>query len=315
MYNYLIDTHCDTAYEIYKRNENLTQNTCHISLEKAKVFDKYAQFFAIWSDKKKSDEQAFEDFLKIRDDFKNQISNNSLGVRFVTSFDGMNSAWNENKAAAFLAVEDARILANNLDRLDILHQSGVKYLTLMWGGSTCIGGSHNVDGGLTPFGKAVVEKCFDIGIVPDISHANYDTASDVIELAYKHNKPIIASHSNSYSLYPHTRNLRDEHVHAIVELGGIIGVSLCPYHLTDTNKKVCDVSDVVDHIIKYISLGAENNIGLGCDLDGTELPSGFNSIADLKLISNELSQRGISDSVIDKILYENYYNFIKNNFN
>ena len=314
MYTNLIDTHCDTAYEIFKRNESINRNTCHISIDKAKVFKNYAQFFAIWSDKNKSDEQAFEDFLKIRDYFKSDIEKNSEYISLVTNYDEMNTALSQNKIAAFMAVEDARILSGNIERLDILHKSGVKYLTLMWGGNTCIGASHNAEGGLTEFGRAVVEKCFDIGIVPDVSHSNEQTTSEIIEIAYKHNKPVIASHSNSYSLYPHSRNLRDEHVRAIIELGGIIGISLCPSHLTNTKKNACNVSDVADHILKYVSLGAENNIGLGCDLDGTDLPYGFYGVNDLTSISDELQSRGISDSVIQKILYENYYNFIKNNF-
>ena len=212
-----------------------------------------------------------------------------------------------------LSVEDARLLDGKLDRLNIVHESGVKYLTLTWGGSTCIGGSHDVEGGLTPFGREVVEECFKIGIILDVSHANYKTTSEVIDIAYKLGKPIIASHSNSYSLYPHTRNLSDEHARAIVELGGIIGISLCPSHLTDTKKIACDAKNVVDHILNYVSIGAENNIGLGCDLDGTSLPYGFSNIGDLTLIADELKKRNAQDSLIEKIFYENYYNFIKNN--
>ena len=313
MYYTLIDTHCDTAYEIYKKGQPLDKNTCHISIEKAKKFKNYAQFFAIWADKRIGDDEAFSNFIEIRDNFKREIEAHSNDISFVTSFSEMDDAWKNNKIAAFLAVEDARILDGKLERLNILHESGVKYLTLMWGGNTCIGGSHNADGGLTDFGREVVEKCFEIGIIPDISHANYETASDVIDIAYKYKKPIIASHSNSYSLYPHTRNLHDEHTKAIVELGGIIGISLRPSHLTDTKNKICTASDVADHILNYISLGAENNIGLGCDLDGTDLPDGFFHIDDLTLIADELKKRDVKESLIEKVLYENYYNFIKNN--
>lgn len=311
--NNLIDTHCDTAHELYKRGEALGKSTCHISIEKARKFKKYAQFFAIWSDKRRSDDEAFSDFIQIRDNFRREINEHSNDISFVTSFSEMERAFSQNKIAAFLAVEDARLLGGKLDRLNVLYNSGVKYLTLTWGGSTCIGGSHNVEGGLTEFGREVVCECFRIGIIPDISHANYTTSAEVIDIAYKFGKPVIASHSNSYSLYPHTRNLADEHAMAIVQLGGIIGVSLCPSHLTDTKKIACDVKNVVDHILNYVSIGAENNIGLGCDLDGTDLPYGFSSISDLTLIADELQKRNASDSLINKIFYENYYNFIKNN--
>ena len=38
----LIDTHCDTAYELYHRGAHLDRNDCHIDLEKASVFRHYA---------------------------------------------------------------------------------------------------------------------------------------------------------------------------------------------------------------------------------------------------------------------------------
>ena len=45
----LFDGHCDTAYELWKRNEPLRRNSCHISLEKAAALNAYAQVFAFCS--------------------------------------------------------------------------------------------------------------------------------------------------------------------------------------------------------------------------------------------------------------------------
>lgn len=308
----LIDTHCDTAYELERRNEGISDNTCDISLKKASIYKHYAQFFAIWSDKRKSDEEAYSSFFDIADHFKKEISANREHIAFATGYNDLKKAWNEGKTAAFLAVEDARILCNDIKRLDVLYDLGVRYLTLMWGGHTCIGASHDVSGGLTSFGKEVVRRCFELGIIPDVSHSNADTTSDIINIAYEYKKPVIASHSNCYSLYPHSRNLRDEHLKAIIDLGGIVGISLCPSHLTDND---CTVSDVADHIEKYIELGAKDILGLGCDLDGTSLPEGFHGLDSLPVIFDELSKRGFSDSDIEKIMYGNYYSFIERNLN
>lgn len=308
----LIDTHCDTAYELKRRNEGIFDNTCDISLKKASIYTHYAQFFAIWSDKRKSDEEAYSSFFDIADHFRKEIAANHEYITFATGSDDLKRAWNEGKTAAFLAVEDARILCNDIKRLDVLYDLGVRYLTLMWGGNTCIGASHDVSGGLTDFGKEVIRRCFELGIIPDVSHSNAHTTSDIIDIAYEYGKPVIASHSNCYSLYPHSRNLREEHLKALIELGGIVGISLCPSHITD---KDCTVSDVVDHIEKYIELGAKDILGLGCDLDGTSLPKGFYGLDSLLVISDELSNRGHSDSDIEKIMYGNYYLFIEKHLN
>ena len=57
----------------------------------------------------------------------------------------MLSSINFNKIPLILAVEDARILENDLERLRVLHSYGVRILTLNWYGETCIGGAHNTN--------------------------------------------------------------------------------------------------------------------------------------------------------------------------
>lgn len=311
----LIDTHCDTALELYTRKRSICQNDCHIDLEKAEYLDDYAQFFAIWADKRKSDDECFTEFLAASDNLSHEINSNTHRISLVRTFNEMKDAWTNDKRAAFLAVEDARILGGRIERMDILRDRGVKYLTLMWGGKTCIGSSHDEVGGLTDFGREVLKKCFEYGILPDVSHSNEQVTDEVAEMAYAANKPFIASHSNLYSLYPHTRNLRKKHLDGIVKLGGIVGISLCPPHLCDVESgEKCTAETVFEHIDSYMSLGAENVLGLGCDLDGTNLPDGFNGIHDLYKIADVCLSHGYSEETVKKIFYKNYYEFIKRNF-
>ena len=61
----LFDTHCDTAYELYHQGVHLgTNDSCHISLEKAACYDRYAQYYAVWSNRRLDDETCWEHFLK-----------------------------------------------------------------------------------------------------------------------------------------------------------------------------------------------------------------------------------------------------------
>ena len=311
----LIDTHCDTALDLYTRGLSLKANDLHISLENAREYENYTQFFAIWADRRKPDDECFAEFLAASDNFEKEIEYNSDKIELVNTFDEMKKAWSQNKRVAFLAVEDARILGGRIERLKILRDRGVKYLTLMWGGKTCIGSSHDEEGGLTEFGKEVVLKCFEYGILPDVSHSNEQVTDEVVSMALEANKPFIASHSNSYSLYPHTRNLRKKHLDAIIKLGGTVGVSLCPPHLCDVKSaKRCTVYDVFAHIDSYMSLGAENVLGLGCDLDGTGLPEGLDSLRDLYKIADICLSHGYSEETVEKIFYKNHYSFIERNF-
>lgn len=310
----LFDTHCDTAYELYHRKAQLDSNEgCHISLEKAGVYNVYAQYYAIWSNRRLDDEACWQDFLKISDHFRDELNRISEKATLVTSAEELTKTLDEGKHAAILAVEDARLTAGKLDRLDELKARGVKYLTLLWGGDTCIGGSHNTDNGLTPFGKALAHGCFERGLIPDVSHASEASVDDLLPIAYEHRKPFIATHSNSHTVYGHTRNLRDRHFAAIKELGGIVGVSLCPAHLTDTSVRPATAEDVFAHVDYYLSLGGEDIVGFGADWDGTDLPVGFSCVGDLTQVAEVMARHNYSDKLIHKLFWDNFYQFaIKN---
>ena len=208
----LFDTHCDTAYELYHQGVHLgTNDSCHISLDKAACYDRYAQYYAVWSNRRLDDETCWEHFLKIAANFKTELSSIPDKAVQVISAADLEAAVQSGKHAAILAVEDARLTAGKLERLDEMKALGVTYLTLLWGGDTCVGGSHNTENGLTDYGKALARRSFELGIIPDVSHASEQSVDDLLPIAYEFRKPFIATHSNAYSLYGHTRNLRDRH--------------------------------------------------------------------------------------------------------
>ena len=302
----LFDLHCDTAVKLFQTKQSLKENHLHISLAKASAFPCYRQIMAIWSDDTLNDEQAFQRFLEVSDNIHQQCQAKNVCFPLLTS--GKTLPFR----GAFLAVEDARILAQKTERLQMLYDLGVRFLTLVWGGISCIGGAHDITAGLTPFGMWVTKKCFSLGIVPDISHASVKTADEIFFLAHECGKPVIASHSNSFAVCPHSRNLRDSQFLSIKQLGGIVGICLCPAHLATQNTKA-DVLSVLQHIEHFYALGGEDCLALGCDFDGTELPVGFSSIKDLSLLAEELSKHGYSDLQIEKLFSKNAEEFVKKN--
>ena len=310
----LFDTHCDTAYELFHQGVHLgTNDSCHISLDKAACYDRYAQYYAVWSNRRLDDETCWEHFLKIAANFKTELATIPDKAVQVTSAAELESAVQSGKHAAMLAVEDARLTAGKLERLDEMKALGVTYLTLLWGGDTCVGGSHNTENGLTDFGKSLARRSFELGIIPDVSHASEQSVDDLLPIAYEFGKPFIATHSNAYSLYGHTRNLRDRHFAAIKELGGIVGVSLCPSHLTDTSLRPATAEDVFAHVDYYLSLGGEDLVGFGADWDGTDLPEGFSGVQDLTQVAEIMGRHNYSDELIHKIYWKNFYDFALRN--
>lgn len=306
----LFDLHCDTALSLYRKGEHLAENTCHISLDRAARYGKYAQIMANFCPSKLDDEAAYHNYQRVADNLLREVDAHRDRVALCRTAQDMHNAWESDRAAFFCAVEDARLLGGEIDRLNVLAARGVRFLTLAWGTSSCVCGAHNTADGLTDFGRAVVRRCFALGITPDVSHGSDATMDEVIAMSREAGIPCIATHSNSRAVRDHKRNLTDTQFCAIRDMGGIVGISLCPEHLAADNEPR-DVSAVVKHILHYLSLGGHKTVCLGCDLDGTNLPDGFTGIESLNKIREALSIAGVDDETIARIFYRNAVRFIE----
>lgn len=300
----LFDLHCDTAMALYAAMVPLKSNNRHISLDKAACFDKYVQLTAFFTSPRVSDEDGWNQFWRARRRLLDECDRN--GVTTVSSAAELEAFDKSNAKTAFIiTIEDVRMLAGHLERVEQLYEGGVRVVTPLWGGETIIGGSHNTDMGLTPFGRAAVEEMLNVGITPDISHASFRSTDEILDLCEKHGKSPIATHMNSYVQCEHTRNLTDERFERLVKLGGIAGVSLCPPHLLK-GEVGCTSDDAVRHFVHYNGLHPEN-VAFGCDLDGTDLPEDMHDIRDLVPLTEKLANLGMNT---DAITYDNAYRFM-----
>jgi Zn-dependent dipeptidase, microsomal dipeptidase homolog len=285
----LFDLHCDTLWETYHNNQNP-----HISFDKIKIYDVYTQIFAIYSDNKLSDEEAYQEFHEIINYYKSFINTFPQNFKY------------------YLAVEGANILAGDITRLDVLYEFGIRFLTLVWAGVSCIGGAHRTDIGLTEFGKLTVNRCFELGVVPDLSHSSEHLFWDTVNIADEYNKPVIATHSNSRAICKHSRTITDEMFNAIKNRNGLVGINLYSRHLSDTD--ICNIDTVISHIEHFMSLGGENTVCMGCDFDGAnEFPEGISDISDLHKIYDRLLSLNYSAELADNIFYNNAKNFMLRN--
>ena len=292
----LIDLHCDTAYRIHENKLPFEDDRLQVSSRRLHAFDAITQVFAIWCDKNLSDQEAYAAFWNVRRSFLEALDRAHLPPQFSYK----------------LAVEDARLLCGDIERLDLLHGAGVRFLTLMWHGSTLIGGACDTDDPLMPFGHQVVRRCFELGIVPDVSHASRRSIEEVAEIAHTYGKPFVATHSNSYAVTPHHRNLTDRHFALIKESGGIVGISMAPRHLTSNAR--CGIADVLFHIEHFYEIGGEDCLCLGCDFDGIDAsPVGLEAVDRLPRLAAEMARVGYSEAQINKLFFENADRFFSRN--
>lgn len=294
------DLHCDTLREAYINGYSLDSSPLHISLEKARNFKKYIQVTAIWSDCELNDHDAYLNYRKILNYAKNQ------GISFASSFTDLNDH------PFILAIEDARIIENDLSRIEEFYKNGVRFMTLNWANESIIGGAWNTNTSLSELGEKAVLKCFEVGIIPDISHSSRETVQKVFSLAEANNKKIVATHSNSFSVCNHQRNLTDEEFLFFVKTSSIVGISMCPSHISNNPATIYDILRHIDH---YLMLGGENTVCFGCDFDGiSSLPEGISDISDMEKVYYSVL-KSFGEKISNKIFFENAFNFMRKNLN
>ncbi|MBR7097824.1 MAG: membrane dipeptidase [Clostridia bacterium] len=297
------DLHCDTATEMYSKKERLSDNSLAVSLQKANGFDRYVQVMAVWTDKRLDNESGWNrlhDVIRyLRADDALQAPKAELVSACPKRFDS---------PSLILALEDARVLNGKLDRVFALSQLGIRIITPLWGGETCIGGSHDTESGLTDFGKEAIRTSIRLGMIPDISHASLPSADEIFSLAAASECPVIASHSNAYGICPVSRNLRDEQIQAIRASGGVIGLNLYRNFLSTEHD--ASREDILRHIEYFLERDCQEILCFGCDMDGAELP---HDVPDLSAIPplREYLLRYYSESVLNKLFFENSYSFAK----
>lgn len=202
------------------------------------------------------------------------------------------------------------------EELEDWHAVGVRIVGLAWSGTRYCGGTKE-PGPLTAEGRRLLEIMDGLGMMLDVSHMaeeSYDEALD------RFGGTIIASHSNAGALLEGSpipdRHLSDAMIRRLVERDGVIGV--VPYNrflrggwLPEDGREGITLEHVqrqIDHICQLA--GDARHAALGSDFDGgfglNQIPTGLDSIADLRLIGEGLAGSGYTPADVDAILSGNW---------
>jgi membrane dipeptidase len=252
------------------------------------------------------------------------------------------------------------MIEDDLSKLDSFYKRGVRYMTLTWNNSTSWASSardetlhpdsqHN---GLNDFGRQVVARMNELGMLVDLSHVGEKTFYDAISVS---KKPVLVSHSCVYALCHHFRNLKDEQIRAVAKNGGVIDINFYS-GFVDSNfvHKMADmrkahqsqvdsllrvkwpeysisewltarypveaaslrptIQQLADHIDYVAKMVGVDYVGIGSDFDGIESsPRELDDVTCYPLITKELVSRGYTANEIKKILGGNFIRVFKAN--
>lgn len=261
----------------------------------------------------------------------------------------------QGKRVALIGIENGYSVGRNPALLDIYYKLGARYFGLVHNGHNDIadsaqpkselgdrpneeGGEH---GGLSPYGRELIARCNDLGLMVDVSHASKAAALAAIAAS---RAPIIASHSAVHALNPHPRNMTDAEMVALAKKRGVIQIVAFDEYLkpmpkekkearralakslglttldavfdarpevkarflkgvADLNAKYppARVADLVDHIDHAVKLIGVDHVGIASDFHGGGGIDGWADAGETLNVTKELLRRGYSQADIAKL--------------
>ncbi len=127
--------------------------------------------------------------------------------------------------AIIIGMENGYPLGKDLTLLNRYYDLGARYITLCHSGNNQICDSSStktpLHNGLSEFGKQVITRMNQLGIMCDASHISVQSFYDLMKASQA---PIIASHSGCFALRTHDRNLTDAQLRALSKNGGVIQI-------------------------------------------------------------------------------------------
>lgn len=230
--------------------------------------------------------------------------------------------------------ENAGMIYNDLDRLDVLYGMGIRCMGLSFNHRSFIadGVLEKHDSGISEFGLKVIRRMNRLGMLIDFSHSSNLSIKQGIEAS---EFPCCFTHMTVKAVQDNLgmenpKGLTDDNMELIAKHEGLIGLEAVP-NIT-SNKSVQTVFDLIDHVdyavkrvgVDHVAIGTDTLFGdhVGSHKATKGLPQTFGGgdyVKELKAthidcienpsqlpnVTRALVARGYSDADIKKIMGEN----------
>lgn len=343
----IMDGHIDVPIRMVEREEDISLRTEHGDFDypRAREGGLDAPFLSIYTPSSYETSGGAKDFaLRLIDMVHGFETAHPDKFRVVASVAEVQRVKRDGVIGLLMGMENGSPIEGDLDNVDLFHRLGVRYITLCHAEDNHLCDSSyattRINHGLSAFGRRVVKRMNDLGVIIDIAHVSDDTFYQVLELS---RAPVFASHSSVRFFTPgFERNMSDLMVRRLADHHGVIMINFGSTFLdgrlrerdderraeiqryakahglqrgaaelaefvsrydADHPRGFADVSLVADHIDHVVKLVGIDHVGLGSDFDGVgdSLPTGLKDVSMYPNLLFELLKRGYSEPDIEKV--------------
>ena len=355
------DSHIDIPFDFMENSKHDPgdNSDMQVDIPKMQKGGMDAGFFVVYVPQGPLNEAGFKNAKKLAEKkFKaivNMTRSYSSKITLALSPKDIYRAKENNLLSAAIGIENGYTIGEDISLLDYYYSLGARYMTLAHIGhnqisdssipSKRLNNSEKMHNGISSFGRKVIKRMNNIGMMVDISHISEEAAFEAIQLS---RSPVIASHSCAKSIADHPRNLSDDLILALASKGGVIQVVAFPnyvkvdnsrfFAIMELGKEVAkiygdrnfipsmhaikdeytegmkeinkryplpSVDDLIDHIDYIVELVGIDYVGISSDFGGGGILEGWIDAYQTNFVTERLRKRGYSENDIKKIWGEN----------
>ncbi|UAJ10499.1 dipeptidase [Glacieibacterium megasporae] len=267
-------------------------------------------------------------------DTEMSIARNSHLFSRVRTVADIGAAKHSGHVAVIFSFESADMHEGRPERVDHFRSCGVLVMGLSYNLQSAFGsGVMTKDGtGLTIAGREAITRMNAAGITLDLSHSDELTSSESLRVT---NRPALITHAGCYAVHPHPRNKSDKLLRAVAACGGTVGIYDLSYLGNYPANPTLDI--YMRHLTHALAVCGEEHVGIGSDTDFLGIDTSAANLADWnkgeakrkaagimapeegplpyveglngpfrwQVIASELTKRGYSSRIADKVLGTN----------
>ncbi|MGV8927742.1 MAG: dipeptidase [Ewingella sp.] len=248
-----------------------------------------------------------------------RIEEQSQGaVKICRSAQQIRTAMQNQALAVVMHIEGAEAIDPDLYMLDVMYQMGLRTLGPVWSRPNIFGHgvpfkfntSPDTGPGLTELGVKLVQACNRKRIMVDLSHLN---EKGFWRVAGVSSAPLVASHSNAFSLCAQSRNLTDAQLDAIQQSGGFVGLNFATPFLREDGTRDANtgIDDYLRHLDYLLEKLGEEHVGFGSDFDGASMAPFMKDVSGLPVLINAMREAGYGEELVAKIAHKNWINVLE----
>ncbi len=201
-----------------------------------------------------------------------RIADNPDKLLQANTADDFVRAKKENKVAVMYGFQNATMVENSVNNVDVLYKAGARWIQLTYNQRNLLGDgcTERTNAGLSDFGIEVVERMNEVGIIVDLSHCGRQTTNDGIAFS---KAGVSFNHTMCEALYKnHPRSKTDEQIRAMADKGGMMGVISLGYMIGPDPGGETTLENYVNHIEHAIKIGGIDSVGVATDfaIEGLE---------------------------------------------